>query len=70
MPGQIKRTDRIRKYISDILDGCKPGTVLFTSEISRALCVRHHGESNKDVGMAMRERTDVINVREGVWRKR
>ena len=46
-----------------------PGTRLFTDELAAALCVRHHGESCKDVGMALRERVDVRNVRNGVWEK-
>jgi len=69
MPGQIMRTKRIRKYLDETLSSCTPGTKIFSDELARAFCIRHHGESNRDIGMALRERTDVKNIRNGVWVK-
>jgi len=64
---QKKRTTRIREYLDELIPDCKPGTTLFSDEIAVALCNGHGGETNKDVGMALRERTDVKKVRDGVW---
>jgi len=69
MSGQIPRKLRIRKYIGEVLQNCKPGTILFTDELSRAFCIIHHGETNQDIGMALRERSDVRLERTGVWVK-
>ena len=70
MSGNIKRTEKIRNYIEEVLSPCKPGTVIFTHEIASALCDRlHHGGSMGDVGVALRERSDVRWVSPGVWEK-
>lgn len=69
MPGQINRKKRIRNYLDDTLKDTKPGTILFTDELSSALCLQHHGESNLAIGLALRERSDVKNIRDGVWMK-
>lgn len=71
MSGNIKRTEKIRNYIEEVLSPCKPGTVVFTHEIASALCNRlHHGESMRDVGMALRERDDVELMYTGAWMKK
>lgn len=69
MPGQINRKKRIRDYLDDTLKDTKPGTILFTDELSRALRLQHHGEDNIAVGIALRERSDVKSLRYGVWVK-
>jgi len=71
MSGNIKRTEKIRNYIEEVLSPCKHGTVIFTHEIASALCDRlHHGESMRDVGMALRERDDVELMYTGAWMKK
>ena len=70
MATNVSRADRIRSYIDKTVKSCNPGTRLFTHELAAGLCNHlHHGESTHDVGMAMRERTDVRLVRSGVWEK-
>jgi hypothetical protein len=52
------------------LKDCKPGTILFTEEISLALSTKFRSVSNRNVGLAMRERDDVElqqKDRHGVW---
>ena len=71
MSGNIKRTEKIRNYIEEVLSPCKPGTIIFTHEIASALCDRlHHGESVRNVGIALRERDDVELMYTGAWVKK
>lgn len=70
MNGNIKRAQKIRKCVSELVNGCEPGATIFTHEIAAALCERlHHGESMRDVGAALKERDDVRLVRTGEWEK-
>jgi hypothetical protein len=66
----MKRAPKVRAYIEEVVSSCKPGTILLTEELAAALCRRlHHGESMRDVGRSLRERTDVRLVRTGTWVK-
>lgn len=70
MSGAKPRVPRVRSYLDKTVKSCEPGTILFTHELASALSVQyHHGESTRDIGMAMRERNDVRLVRTGVWEK-
>ena len=65
----LKRTERTRAYLDEVLQTCKPGTLLFTEDISVALSTRFRSVTTHNVGLALRERSDVALERTGVWRK-
>ncbi len=70
MPNQLKRTDRIRQHLDNVLQNCADGTILFSSDIAATLAKRCRTVTVNNVGMALRERDDVVLVENGVWRKR
>ena len=66
---RCSRNVRTRKYLDELIKGCKPGTVLFTNDVSIALSTRFRSVSNRNVGLAMRERDDVVLEQAGgAWR--
>lgn len=70
MSSQLPRATRVRAYLDETIASCEPGTRLFTHELATALCIKfHHGESTRDVGMALRERDDVRMIKHGIWEK-
>jgi hypothetical protein len=69
MTGTPKRTERTRAYLDTLLQNCKPGTTLFTEDISVALSTKFRSVTSHNVGLALRERSDVELVSTGVWRK-
>ena len=70
MTGNTPRAVKTRAYIDETISSCKPGTIIFSNDLARGLCARlHHGESSCAVGIAMRERSDVVRVSTGVWKK-
>jgi hypothetical protein len=69
-PGQIKRTERIRKYVDDVLQNLPAGSIVSSSDISTSLATKCRTINPNNVGMALRERDDVELVENGVWRKR
>ena len=63
------RNERTRQYLDELVATCKPGSVLFTNEISIALSTKFRSVSNRNVGNAMRERDDVVLEQAGgAWR--
>ena len=63
------RNVRTRKYLDEFIATCKPGTVLFTNDVSIALSTKFRSVSNRNVGLAMRERDDVVLEQAGgAWR--
>lgn len=63
------RNVRTREYLDELIKGCKPGSVLFTEEISIALSTRFRSVNTRNVGNAMREREDVeLEQGGGAWR--
>ena len=62
------RNVRTRKYLDELIATCKPGTVLFTNDVSIALSTKFRSVSNRNVGLAMRERDDVVLDAPGTWR--
>ena len=66
---RCSRNVRTRKYLDELIKGCKPGTVLFTNDVSIALSTKFRSVSNRNVGLAMRERDDVVLEQAGgAWR--
>ena len=61
------RNQRTRAYLDELIKNCKPGTIIFTEELSIALSTRFRSVINRNVGLAMRERDDVELKRNGVW---
>lgn len=62
------RNQRTREYLNEIIKSAKPGSILFTNEISIALSTKFRSVNNRNVGNAMRERDDVELVNLGTWR--
>lgn len=65
------RNDNTRNQIDEMVKSAKPGTILFTDDISQVLSIRKRSVNNRTVGKLMSERTDVV-MREGygmVWVK-
>ena len=63
------RNVRTRQYLDELIKGCKPGTVLFTNDVSIALSTKFRSVSNRNVSLAMRERDDVVLEQAGgAWR--
>lgn len=61
------RNQRTRQYLDELIKNCKPGTIIFTEELSIALSTRFRSVTNRNVGLAMRERDDVMLKSNGVW---
>lgn len=70
MPGQIKQTTRIRDHLDKLLQNTQPGTIVYTSKVSESLKKNCRNIQVRNVGLAMRERSDVELVENGVWRKK
>jgi hypothetical protein len=70
MPAQLKRTDRIRNHLNQVLQKLPAGSILMSSNITATLAKRCRTVTVNNVGMALRERDDVELVENGVWRKR
>lgn len=65
---QIPKTERFRAYVDKIVRSSKPGTKLVSSKLAISLCHEvYHGPSTNDIGTALRERTDVKKIGDGVW---
>ena len=63
------RNQKTRAYLDKLIKDCKPGTVLFTNDISIALSTKFRSVTNRNVGLAMREREDVmLEQGGGAWR--
>lgn len=58
-PPKRTQNQKTRAYLDDLIKTCKPGSILFTEELSRALSIRFRSVTNRNVGLAMRERDDV-----------
>jgi hypothetical protein len=59
MPEDLRKNQKTRAYLDDIIKTCKPGSILFTEELSRALSTKFRSVTNRNIGLALRERDDV-----------
>ena len=69
MPGQIKQTFRIREHLDTVLQKSKSGDIIRSSKVAATLKENCRYVTVRNVGLALRERTDVELVESGVWRK-
>lgn len=62
------RNQKTREYLTEIIKSAKPGSILFTNELSIALSTKYRSVNNRNVGNALRERDDVELINLGTWR--
>ena len=64
------RNQKTRAYLDEMLKDAKPGTILFSNDISIALSTKFRSVSKREVGTMLRERDDVRLQHKdqcGVW---
>jgi hypothetical protein len=69
MPGQTKQTCRIREHLDTVLQKSKSGDIIHSSKVTATLKENCRYVTVRNVGLALRERSDVELVSSGVWRK-
>ncbi len=70
MPGQLKRTERVRIYLDKFLPTINPGANFYTDQIVTAVTTNRRNLMAREVGMILRERVDVEKVDDGIWRRK
>lgn len=64
-----KKNQKTRRYLEEIIKDAKPGSIMFTEEISIALSTKFRSVSNRTVGRLMSSMEGVRKDRDCVWVK-